>query len=99
MVAKRFFYVCAGLLCLAVAYHLGARGAGAQVVSGNPVVAVTSGCPNYSTVVVTANGDLWGASYCSETWTHVGNVFGGGPIPVKPETFGRLKARYRSGGN
>jgi hypothetical protein len=30
MVAKRFFYVCAGILCLALAYHLGARRAGAQ---------------------------------------------------------------------
>jgi hypothetical protein len=28
--AKRFFYVCAGLLCLALSYHLGARNATAQ---------------------------------------------------------------------
>ena len=28
--AKRFFYVCAGILCLAFAYHLGARNATAQ---------------------------------------------------------------------
>ena len=30
MFAKRFFYVCAGLLCLAFAYHLGSAGAAAQ---------------------------------------------------------------------
>ena len=30
MLAKRFFYVCAGLLCLALAYHLGASSAAAQ---------------------------------------------------------------------
>ena len=30
MFAKRSFNVCAGLLCLAAAYHLGARSAGAQ---------------------------------------------------------------------
>ena len=30
MVAKRFFYVCAGILCLALAYHFGARSATAQ---------------------------------------------------------------------
>ena len=30
MLAKRFFYVCAGLLCLALAYHLGARTASAR---------------------------------------------------------------------
>ena len=28
--AKRFFFVCAGILCLAFAYHLGARNATAQ---------------------------------------------------------------------
>ena len=28
--AKRFMYVCAGLLMLALSYHLGARSAGAQ---------------------------------------------------------------------
>ena len=27
---KRFFYVCAGILCLALAYHLGASSASAQ---------------------------------------------------------------------
>jgi hypothetical protein len=29
-VARKFFYVCAGLLCLALAYHFGARSATAQ---------------------------------------------------------------------
>ena len=28
--ARKFFYVCAGLLCLALAYHLGARSATGQ---------------------------------------------------------------------
>lgn len=28
--AKRFFYTCAGILCLALAYHLGASNATAQ---------------------------------------------------------------------
>ena len=28
--AKRFFYICAGILCLAFAYHLGATNAKAQ---------------------------------------------------------------------
>src|SRR5262245_56174267 len=30
MFVKRFFYVCAAILCLALSYHLGARLAGAQ---------------------------------------------------------------------
>ena len=32
--AKRFFYACAGILCLAFAYHLGASRATAQTSSG-----------------------------------------------------------------
>ena len=31
--AKRFFYLCAGVLCLAFAYHLGASNASAQAES------------------------------------------------------------------
>jgi hypothetical protein len=41
--AKRFFYVCAGLLCLAVTYHVGARRAGAQNVVTYQETAVLSG--------------------------------------------------------
>lgn len=38
--AKRFFYVCAGLFLLALSYHLGARSATAQ--AGGPVVGVAA---------------------------------------------------------
>lgn len=93
--ARKFFYVCTGLFLLALTYHLGARNVTAQA-PGNPVVAVIqSTCPENSNVVVTANGDLWGASYCAGPWTHVGNVFSSGPTPVKQETWGGVKARYR----
>jgi hypothetical protein len=40
--AKRFFFVCAGILCLMVAYHLGARTAGAQSTGSNVIGAM--GC-------------------------------------------------------
>jgi hypothetical protein len=43
MFAKRFFYACAGLLCLAVAYHLGAARAGAQSVVTYQETAMLSG--------------------------------------------------------
>ena len=86
--AKRFFYVCAGLFLLAGAYALGARNAGAQA-PGNSVVAVVNGtCPNYSTVVVTANGDLWGSNQCSGTWTHIGNVFSTVPVEISKASVG-----------
>lgn len=35
MLAKRFFYVCAGILCLALAYHLGSTNAAAQAGAGH----------------------------------------------------------------
>jgi hypothetical protein len=35
MLAKRFFYVCAGVLCLALAYHLGAESARGQSTSAD----------------------------------------------------------------
>ena len=90
MVAKRFFHVCAGILCLALAYHLGAQNATAQA-PGNPVVAAE---PN---MVYTANGDAYYRSSSSGpvfSWAFVGNVFGG-PTPATQETWGGVKARYR----
>ena len=95
--AKRFFYVCAGLLCLALAYHLGASSATAQA-AGNPVVFVSglSGiCPEYGSVCVTANGEPVGDQSISGPWTHIGNVFAGAPTNAKPETWGGLKTHYR----
>jgi hypothetical protein len=93
--AKRFFYVSAAMLCLMLSYHFGARSATAQAPS-NAVVAVFPGpCPESERVVVTANGDLWGTTYCAGSWTRIGNVFSGGPTPAQQESFGRVKARYR----
>jgi hypothetical protein len=40
--ARTFFFVCAGLLCLALSYHLGARNAAAQAPE-NPVVGLAAG--------------------------------------------------------
>ena len=40
--AKRFFYVCAGLFLLALSYHLGARSAGAQIL-GQPIGNIADG--------------------------------------------------------
>jgi hypothetical protein len=92
MLAKRFFYVSAGILCLALAYHLGATSAGAQA-AGNSVVAAAGG------FVVAANGNVYAdpallqPSNASQ-WVLAGNVFGV-PVSAKQETWGQLKARYR----
>lgn len=96
MFAKRFFFVCAGLLCLAIAYHLGARSAGAQT-PGNTVVA--SRADGY--VVYTSNGDVYFSVGAGPEnggrWTWVGNVFSSAPVSTQSETWGQLKTRYRTG--
>jgi hypothetical protein len=90
--AKRFFYVSAGLLCLALAYHFGATSATAQA-PGNPVVAMTTG---YN-AVITSNGDVYRlvGGPTIGPWVRDGNVFTGASTPVQQSTFGAVKARYR----
>jgi len=91
--ARSFFYVCAGLFVLALAYHLGARNAGAQA-PGSPVVAMEA-IQGSRFHVMTANGDLY-TSCCgtTPTWSFVGNVFGGAapgsPVVAMSANEGRL---------
>jgi len=88
--AKTFFYVSAGIFLLALSYHLGARSAGAQA-PGNPVVATFA--TNWA---VTANGDVYASSNGADgPWSWKSNVFSGGPVPTRSESFGALKSRYR----
>jgi hypothetical protein len=89
--ARKFFYICAGMLMLALSYHFGASTATAQAPS-NPVVAVQG-----DGTVYTANGDAYGRVNTS-TWALVGNVFGGGPTPALHESWGQLKSRYAPNG-
>jgi hypothetical protein len=88
--ARAFFFVCAGIFLLALAYHLGARSAGAQA-PGNPLV---SG-DGYA--IYTANGDAYVRTNSSApfTFAYAGNVFTGPPTPATQQTWGQLKSRYR----
>jgi len=77
--AKRFFYVCAGLLCLAIAYHLDARNARATQQPASAVVAFTNAagyCAEGQLAVATSNGDVYLSNDCGVTWRLRGNVFG-----------------------
>lgn len=93
--AKRFFYVCAGILLLALAYHLGAQSATAQAGAQVPGFAVNGGyC-----YVLTPSGDGYarqqdGLSFAGPL-IHMGNFWSGGPTPATQETWGGVKARYR----
>ena len=68
--ARAFFFVCAGLFLLALAYHLGAVNARAQV-PGNPIV------DGDAYGVLTANGDVYKNSGGGNPadWISEGNVF------------------------
>jgi hypothetical protein len=75
--ARKFFYVCAGMFLLALSYHLGASTATAQA-SGNPVVGGFQ--ESGQTGVITANGDeleFLSSSGEAGTWIRAGNVFAG----------------------
>jgi hypothetical protein len=87
--ARASLFVCAGILCLAVAYHPGATNANAQA-PWNPVVAVTDGW------VYAANGDAYQCTAANPyVWTCQGNVFGsGGPVSSSQPSWGQVKARY-----
>lgn len=91
--AKRFFYVCAGLLCLAVAYHLGASRASAQ--AGDRLVAgITYHGFDGRLYVVTQGGDVYRERPPTGEWVFFANVFSA-PTPATQSTWGSVKARYR----
>ena len=90
--ARKFFYVCAGMLMLALSYHFGASTATAQA-PGNPVVAVWSGG---DPLAITANGDVYQSNGQGRNWYRVGSIFSGAPVPAQHESWGQVKARYRN---
>jgi len=92
--SKRFMHISIAILCLALAYHFGASSATGQA-PANPIVASYAGAGCAHLIAVTANGDLHFTNDCGLTWHVRGNVFGGGPIPVEQESWGKVKARYR----
>jgi hypothetical protein len=75
--ARAFFFVCAGIFLLALAYHLGARSAGAQVGSGLiEGASITQPPYGYLAVTFCVNRVL----YMSEQ-TPAGYWY---PVPAKP---------------
>ncbi|MBK6734339.1 MAG: hypothetical protein IPG61_09645 [bacterium] len=86
--ARRFMFVCFGILALATAYAVGADNSVAQV-GGSNVVHSFNGNGG-ALCVVTADGDIYGRAGFPENggsgimgwsqsgeWTHLGNVFSG----------------------
>lgn len=96
--AKKFFYVCAGILMLLAAAALRSNNVAAQV-SGQPVVGITyvpTVSPGYL-VAVTANGDEYRrylVDGSTGTWHYYTNVLSGG-VSTEAGTLGDVKAKYR----
>jgi hypothetical protein len=95
-VAKKFFYVSAGLFLLAVSYQFGARSAGAQA-PGNPVVSLSAVYFAQPLMwAVTSNGDVYADNGSQGlTWVRRGNVFGNSPTASQSATWGQVKSTYR----
>ncbi len=94
--AKKFFYVCAGLLMLAFAYHLGVRNAQAQVAGEIIAAHEVSGDHIF---VLLANGDAFQCMltdrYLNSTRIYMGNVYGGGPTSSTQSSWGSVKVKAR----
>ena len=73
MLAKRFFYVSAGILCLALAYHLGAASAKAQSGPMLSLADVSSDSNTFGGLVGRRIVSLCDGRYCS---------FGGASDPI-----------------
>jgi len=95
MRSRTFLNVSLAILALAAAYHLGARSAGAQ--TGMIVAATIGDDPSGADfpIAITSTGDVYGANRYGQNWAFIGNVFSGGPTPVRQESMGAVKARYR----
>ena len=63
--AKRFMYVCLGILALAVAFHLGAQHGSASIVDH----AMTGIVAQQDHWVLLDNGETWGCSDETQEWS------------------------------
>jgi hypothetical protein len=96
--AKRFMFVCLGLLALAVAYHLGATKA--ESYSGSPFVSLCgltySGTTSYlyaltedGTIYSTGAATPWGPFGPWEVWGQIPT----GATATQSSTWGQIKAQ------
>ena len=92
--AKKFFFVCAGMLLLALSYHFGFSTASAQSSSQFVSLAIASnGGSTYTWGALTSNGDVYSSN--GGGFFLMAHISPGGPIPTNQESWGQLKARYR----
>ena len=96
--APKFFYICAAAFLLALAYQRGASTTNAQAPSNSVVGVGVAATQSLFAVAVTANGDVYvpSGSQGFGTWHLSSNIFSGSPVPTQHESWGQVKARYRT---
>lgn len=106
--AKKFMFVCFGILALAGAYAVGASNSVAQVGGAQVVASYMPLVSAPATVVVTADGDFyarvgtcWSVGGAAPTWsstgnwTFMGNCFDGVPVANQQNSLGGVKTLFR----
>jgi len=92
--AKKFMFVCLGILALAVAYHLGASSAQSQATGTFVSLAAGPGDGSSEMYALTSDGDFYGMSMSNmRAWTYWGNVAGG--VSTESSTWGQIKAQFK----
>ena len=92
--AKRFMFVCLGLLALAVAYHLGASSVQSQG-TGTFVSLAPGPYMSSSVYALTSDGDLYGCGVNGfPTFAYLGN-FNSAPTSTQSTTWGQIKASFK----
>lgn len=89
--AKKFFYVCAGLFLLAGAYNLGATRATAQGTVGVPVAMTSNGTIG---LVVTSTGEIYRSDNDGGSWYLLSSIYGGSTNGTA-RSWGSLKVQAR----
>jgi hypothetical protein len=92
--AKRFMYVCLGLLALVVAFHLGATSA--ESTAEGPFVSLVSEWQWGYMLAMTGQGDIYFSTEYGgpfPEWHYWGTI-PTGATATEPTTWGRIKAEF-----
>lgn len=92
--AKKFMYVCLGVLALAIAYHLGVQVQIAQSQPGERAVLMAAG--DTRVYVMTDTGKIYECHDQSPPgiWSHWLTWTGNPPTLTQPTTWGKVKAEW-----
>jgi hypothetical protein len=91
VMAKKFFFVCAGILLLAISFHFGESRAQAQT-PGNPLVGLAYG--SSALFAAAANGDVY--VWNGTAWNRFSSNMFSGPTPTQASSSGALKAKFHN---